>query len=220
MISNFHIDWIFQQRISIFGYLVQHVYLSVAPVLAGLLLAIPSAWLLSDRPRSKQILLKTFSLLYTIPSLALFIIVPSVIGTKILDPLNVYVALSIYSFALLVRIVSDGLEAIPKDVTDAALAIGYKPLQKLFAIDLPMCVPVIGAGMRVATAASVSVVSVASLVGIAQLGTLFTQGFQLGFLTPVLVGIALSVTLAVFLDALILRAMRSMSRWIPVKNHV
>jgi osmoprotectant transport system permease protein len=220
MISNLHIDWIFQQRISIFGYLVQHAYLSIAPVLAGLLLAIPSAWLLSDRPRSKQILLKTFSLLYTIPSLALFIIVPSVIGTKILDPLNVYVALSIYSFALLVRIVSDGLEAIPKDVTDAALAIGYKPLQKLFAIDLPMCVPVIGAGMRVATAASVSVVSVASLVGIAQLGTLFTQGFQLGFLTPVLVGIALSVTLAVFLDALILCAMRSMSRWIPVKNHV
>ncbi|WP_233886378.1 ABC transporter permease [Paraburkholderia flagellata] len=214
-----HLDWILQQSNAIVGYLVRHICLSVAPVLVGLLIAIPCAWLLSHTPRFKLLFLNAFSLLYTIPSLALFIIVPGILGTRILDSLNVYVALSIYSFALLVRIVSDGLESIPADVTAAALAIGYRPLQKLLAVDLPICVPVIGAGTRVATAASVSVVSVASLVGIPQLGTLFTQGFQLGFLTPVVVGIVLSVVLAIVLDTLIVVIMRSLSKWRPVKTH-
>jgi osmoprotectant transport system permease protein len=214
-----HIDWIVQQDRSILDYLLRHVCLSVVPVVMGLLTAIPCAWLLSHTPRVKFVFLNLFSLLYTIPSLALFIIVPGVLGTRILNPLNVYITLSIYSFALLVRIVSDGLASISPDVNDAALAIGYRPLQKLLAVDLPICVPVIGAGMRVATAASVSVVSVASLVGIPQLGTLFTQGFQLGFLTPVIVGIVLSVVLAVVLDRLILALMRSLSKWSPVKVH-
>lgn len=220
MDSILRIDWIVQQGDSILGFLFRHACLSVVPVIAGLLVALPCAWLLSHIPRVKLLFLNAFSLLYTIPSLALFIIVPGVLRTKILDPLNVYVALSIYSFALLVRIVSDGLDSIPPDVNDAALAIGYKPLQKLFAVDLPVCVPVIGAGMRVATAASVSVVSVASLVGIPQLGTLFTQGFQLGFMTPIIVGIVLSVILAVILDALIVATTRALSRWRPEKGHV
>lgn len=214
-----HLDWILQQSHSIFGYLLRHICLSVVPVVVGLLIAIPCAWLISHTPRFKLLFLNAFSLLYTIPSLALFIIVPAVLGTKILDSLNVYVALSIYSFALLVRTVSDGLESIPADVADAALAMGYRPLQKLLAVDLPICVPVIGAGTRVATAASVSVVSVASLVGIPQLGTLFTQGFQLGFLTPIVVGIVLSVVLAIALDTLIVVIMRSLSKWRPVKTH-
>lgn len=214
-----HLDWILQQSHSIFGYLLRHICLSVVPVVVGLLIAIPCAWLISHTPRFKLLFLNAFSLLYTIPSLALFIIVPAVLGTKILDSLNVYVALSIYSFALLVRIVSDGLESIPADVADAALAMGYRPLQKLLAVDLPICVPVIGAGTRVATAASVSVVSVASLVGIPQLGTLFTQGFQLGFLTPIVVGIVLSVVLAIALDTLIVVIIRSLSKWRPVKTH-
>ena len=173
----------------------------------GLILAIPVGWGIHHLPSVKSAIVNLFGLLYTIPSLALFVLLPPLLHTQILDPINVVVALTIYSFALLVRTVCDGLAAL-----------GYKPAQQFFQIDLPLAVPVIGSGLRVAVVSNVSIVSVAALIGAPQLGSLFTLGFQLQFLTPIIAGIALSIILALLLDMLVVYATRQLSRWQPQRG--
>jgi len=157
-------------------------------------------------------------LLYTIPSLALFILLPAVLGTRILDTINVVVALTIYAFALLVRTVCDGLDSVAPDIRQAALALGYKPLQQFVAIDLPIAIPVIAAGIRVAIVSNVSIVSIAALVGTPQLGSLFTQGFQLQFLTPIIAGVVLCILLAFILDNLVVYGTRRLVLWQPARR--
>ena len=94
------------------------------------------------------------------------------------------VALTLYTVALLVRVVADALDSVPPLVVQSATAMGYRPLRSLITVQLPLAIPVIGAGLRVAAVSNVSLVSVAALLGIPQLGQLFTVGFQLDFFTP------------------------------------
>lgn len=211
-------DWLWSQSDKIFNLLLWHLYLSVTPILIGLLLAIPVGWLVNSMPRVKGVVLNLFGLLYTIPSLALFVLLPPLLNTQILDPINVVVALTIYSFALLVRTVCDGLDSVPIDTRQSAFALGYKPIHQFFQVDLPLAVPVIGSGLRVAVVSNVSIVSVAALIGAPQLGSLFTQGFQLQFLTPIIAGIVLCIVLAFVLDCLVVAGTRSLSRWQPVRG--
>jgi osmoprotectant transport system permease protein len=142
---------------------------------------------------------------------------PSILGTQILDPLNVVVALSVYSLALLVRVVADGLGSIPQEVAQAATALGYTRLQRLRKVDLPLAVPVIAAGVRVAAVSNVSLVAIAGTIGVPELGQLFTSGFQLSvtgpYYPPIVLGIALCVLLALAIDAVILLGTRVLTPW-------
>ncbi len=135
-------------------------------------------------------------LLYTVPSLALFIIMPSILGTRILSPINMVVALTVYSVALLVRVVADGLNSVAPDVRAAATAMGFTGIGRFLKVDLPIAVPVITAGLRVATVSNVSLVSIGALIGIPQLGSLFTTGFGRYIPGIVLLGIILCLVLA------------------------
>ncbi|MEN0614458.1 ABC transporter permease subunit [Klebsiella indica] len=211
-------DWLWGQRENILNLLIWHSYLSITPIVIGLLLAIPAGWAVYSVPKAKSVILNLFGLLYTIPSLALFVLLPAILNTQILDPINVVVALTIYSFALLVRTVCDGLDSVSTDTRQSACALGYKPIQQFFQIDLPLAVPVIGSGMRVAVVSNVSIVSVAALIGTPQLGSLFTQGFQLQFLTPIIAGIVLCIVLAFVLDCLVVAGTRALSRWQPKRG--
>ncbi|AMO47137.1 osmoprotectant transport system permease protein [Kosakonia oryzendophytica] len=211
-------DWLWAQSDRILSLLLWHCYLSITPIMMGLLLAVPVGWAVQSLPGVKAMILNLFGLLYTIPSLALFVLLPPLLNTQILDPLNVVVALTIYSFALLVRTVCDGLDSVPTETRQSASALGYTPLQQFLQIDLPLAVPVIGAGLRVAVVSNVSIVSVAALIGAPQLGSLFTQGFQLQFLTPIIAGIALCIVLALVLDALVVAITRVLSRWQPKRG--
>lgn len=207
------LSWIAATAPAIVGLLVAHLVLSVAPVLIGLALAIPVGWFAHGVPLLRTLILGVSGVLYTVPSLALFVLLPRVIGTRILDPLNVVVALAVYAFALLVRTVVDGLGSVSPEARQAAEAMGYRRLGRFLTIELPIATPVVLAGLRVATASAVSIVSVASLIGIDQLGSLFTQGMQLQFVTPIMVGIVLCLLLAVCLDGLILLADRLLTPW-------
>ena len=126
----------------------EHVYLAGLPLLLGLLIALPLGWLARRYRALYTPFTAGFGLLYTIPSLALFILLPGILGTKILDRNNVLVAMTIYTVALLVRTVADALAAVPDDVTQAATAMGYTRFRRFFAVELPLAVPVIAAGMR------------------------------------------------------------------------
>lgn len=206
-------DWLYRESGRIAELFAWHIWLSVIPVVIGLILALPLGWLAQRAGFFRSTMLGAAGLLYTIPSLALFVLLPLVLGTRILDPLNVVVALTIYALALLVRTVSDGLQSVSPDVVQAANAMGYRLLKRLLFVELPLAVPVIAAGLRVAVVSNVSIVSVAALVGTPQLGLLFTQGLQLRFLTPIIAGIILCIVLAVLLDAIVLFIARRLTPW-------
>lgn len=205
--------WVIDHIGQIFALAGQHAYLAGVPLLIGLLLALPLGWLARRFPRFYPPLIAGTGLLYTIPSLALFILMPLVIGTRILDPINVVVAMTIYTVALLVRTVADGLGSVPDVVNQAATAMGYKRIARFFTVELPLAVPVIAAGLRVAAVSNVSIVSVASLVGVSQLGYFLTDGYQRGFATELIVGIASCIILALVFDALIVLVSKVMTPW-------
>lgn len=208
-------DWLSHQREEIVFLTQWHIVLTLIPLVLGLLVALPLGWWAHRSRRVYPVLVGMSGLLYTIPSLALFVLLPPLLGTKVLDPVNIVVALTIYTVALLVRVVADALDSVPEDTLQAAKAMGYRPYQSLLKVELPVGVPVIAAGLRVAAVSNVSLVSVAALLGIPQLGTLFTQGFQLRFFTPIIAGIVLCVLLALVLDAIIVLLNRWLTPWTP-----
>jgi osmoprotectant transport system permease protein len=190
-----------------------HAWLSALPLLLGLLIALPLGWLARRYRWLYPPLVTVAGLLYTIPSLALFILLPGLLKTRILDPNNVVVALTIYTVALLVRVVADALGSVPDEVLQAATAMGYRRIGRLLKVELPIAVPVIAAGLRVAAVSNVSLVSVAALLGVPELGQLFTNGFQISYQTPILLGILLSVLLALIFDTVIQLAARVLTPW-------
>jgi osmoprotectant transport system permease protein len=197
---------------------VQHVYLAGVPLLIGLAVSLPLGWLALQRRWLYPPLIAGTGLLYTIPSLALFIMLPGILGTRILDPGNVVVAMSVYTIALVTRTVADGLGSVPHDVRQAAAAMGYSPLRRVLAVELPLAVPVISAGLRVAAVSNVSIVSVAALVGVSQLGSLFTEGFNRNAMGPIVVGVLACVVLAVIFDVVILLVTRLLTPWLRVAS--
>ncbi|HEX5334814.1 MAG TPA: ABC transporter permease subunit [Propionicimonas sp.] len=194
--------------------MLSHAVLALIPLVVGLLLAIPLGWLATRYRVLYTPLIAGTGLLYTIPSLALFILMPLVLGTGILDPVNVVVALTIYTIALLVRTVADGLGSVPDDVVQAATAMGIGRVRRFWSVELPLAVPVIAAGLRVAAVSNVSIVSVAALLGIPQLGSLFTDGFARNFLDPIAVGILACMVLALAMDLAILWISRAVTPWL------
>ena len=198
------VTWFMANLDEVLALTLTHVRLAVVPLIVGLLIALPLGWLARRYPVVYAPLVAGAGLLYTIPSLALFILMPLVLGTPILSDLNVIVALTLYTIALLVRTVADGLGAVPAEVNASATAMGIGRLRRFFTVELPLAVPVISAGLRVAAVSNVSIVSVAALIGISQLGSLFTDGFARTYLDPIVVGILACVLLAGVLDLVIL----------------
>ena len=205
-----HLDEVWQLMLS-------HAVLALIPLVVGLLLALPLGWLAKRYRVLYSPLIAGTGLLYTIPSLALFILMPLILGSGILDPVNVVVALTIYTIALLVRTVADGLGSVPDDVLQAATAMGIGRVRRFWAVELPLAVPVIAAGLRVAAVSNVSIVSVAALLGIPQLGSLFTDGFARNFLDPIVVGILACMVLALAMDLAILLTSRAVTPWLRTR---
>lgn len=193
--------------------LVQHLWLSLIPIVVGALLALPIGYLAVRKQALYQPIVNLGGVIYSIPSLALFLLIPGIIGVGILSPLNVLVGLSLYTLALLARTVADALISVQGQTTQAARALGFRPLRQLIGVELPMAVPVLFAGLRVATVANISLVSVGALVGSGGLGTLFTSGFQLGFVEPIIVGIVLSMLLAALCDVGLVLLQRRLTPW-------
>lgn len=207
-------DYIELNSSTIIELTIQHIWLALLPILIAFVLSLPLGWLTNRNAVLNRLLLTGSSVLYTIPSLALIFLIPVITGISILDPLNVVIALTIYSLALLVRTTADGLASVPPAVIASADAMGYRPVKRWFSVELPLAAPVVLAGLRVATVANISMVSVAALIGIGGLGQLFTRGFQLGFyLPPIIIGLVLSVLLAVLFDLVIVMVQRLLTPW-------
>ncbi len=194
-------------RSALWSMLFDHIFLSLLPLVISVVLAIVLGLVCHRYQRVNGFLIGLSNVVYTIPSLALFAIIPAVIGTQTLNPANVVIALTIYTTALLVRPVVDSLNAVPAHVTAAATAMGFRPWRRFLTVELPLSVPVLAAGVRVGSVSNISLVSVGALIGSGGLGTLFTDGFRQRYLAPIIIGIVLTLVLALVVD-LVLVALR------------
>lgn len=195
------------------GLIVVHLRLSLVPVLIGLAIALPLGMLVQRTRIARRLTTEAASVVFTIPSLALFVVLPMLIGTRILDEANVMVALTAYTAALLVRAVLEALDAVPAQVRDAATAVGYPPVTRMLKVELPLSVPVLVAGLRVVVVTNIAMVSVGSVIGIGGLGSWFTQGYQTDKSDQILAGIIALFVLAVVIDVLIVVAGRLATPW-------
>ncbi|MCX5043725.1 ABC transporter permease [Aldersonia sp. NBC_00410] len=200
-----------------FGHVVElartHLYLALVPLLVGLLIAIPAGALIRPVPWLRRGTLTIAAIAFTIPSLALFVTLPSLLGLRVLDPLNVVIALSIYATALLVRAVPEALDAVPADVIDSATAMGFTTLRRTLTVELPLATPVLMASIRVVAVTNISLVSVGSVIGIGGLGQLFTQGYQRDYPQEILAGVIAIVVLALAIDLALYLAGRALTPW-------
>jgi osmoprotectant transport system permease protein len=190
-----------------------HLRLSLLPVLIGLAIALPLGVLVQHTTVLRRLTTVTASVVFTIPSLALFVMLPLIIPTQILDEANVTVALTLYTAALLVRAVPEALDAVPAQVRDSAIAIGYKPIARVLKVELPLSLPVLVAGLRVVVVTNISMVAVGSVIGIGGLGSWFTEGFQADKSDEIVAGIIAVFVLAIFIDLLIMLAGRWATPW-------
>lgn len=211
-----NLDWVWVERnLQMIGELtVEHVILALVPVVLAFVISIPLGFLVSKTGKAADVLLAILGVIYSIPSLALFVLMPLVLGTQILNPANIVAALAVYSIALLVRSVVDGLRSVSPSVKQSASAMGYGSFRRLFRVELPLAMPVIFAGLRVVTVSNIALVSVAVLVGSGALGKLFDLGFGSYFYTPIIVALVLTLALALIADGLILLLQRGSLPWL------
>ncbi|MDT5150218.1 MAG: osmoprotectant transport system permease protein [Mycobacterium sp.] len=191
-----------------------HLWLSLLPLVLGLLIAVPLGALVHRTTVLRRFTTVVASIIFTIPSLALFVVLPLIIPTRILDQANVIVALTLYTVALLVRAVPEALDAVPPAVLDAATAIGYKPLTRVVKVELPLAIPVLIASLRVVAVTNISMVSVGSVIGIGGLGTWFTEGYQADKSDQIIAGIVAIFVLAIVVDTLIMFAGKLATPWV------
>ena len=205
--------WFFDNVDLIRELFVRHAWISVVSTLIGFAIALPVGWYANEHPRLRGVSVAVVGILYTIPSLALFVLLPGILGTGILSVVNVVVALSIYAAAVMVRAAADAFGSVSPQVLDAASAAGFSRRQRVFRVELPLAGPVLLAGLRVVSVSTVSILSVATLIGVSTLGSLFTDGFRRNFQTEIVIGIIATVVLAVALDLLIVLAGRLLLPW-------
>ncbi len=177
-----------------------HLWLALPAIVLSFALAIPIAWVASRFRRSRFTLLLVAGLIYAIPSLPLFIVLPLILGTSVRSLINVVAALGLYGVALMVRYAADALDAVSNDALLAATAMGYGAWRRFFGVQLPLAGPALLAGLRVVAVSTVSLVPVSALLGVNSLGMLLTDGFQRGIFAEVLSGIGATVVVAVAVD--------------------
>ena len=205
-------SWIGENLDQIWTNFSDHVVLSIVPVVAGLLIALPLGLLCARWPRVYPPVLAGTNMLYAVPSIAIIIVLLPFTG---LTKTTVIIPLTLYTLSVLVPGIVDGLRSVPDHVRQAATAMGFGPLSRMIQVELPNAVPVVFAGLRVATVSNISLVSVGTLIGNGNggLGDFFTDGFQRDFPTPIVVAVVLIVIFALAADLLLIGLQRWLTPW-------
>jgi osmoprotectant transport system permease protein len=210
--------WLWENLDLVLGLALDHARLSIIPIVVSLIAAVPLGWLATRHPLARSIILVISGAAFTIPSLALFIVLPAVLGTRILDELNVIVALSIYGVAVMARGAADAFASVPRDVINSSTAVGYSRIGRFWAVELPLAGPVILASLRVVAVSTISLLTVGSIIGVQSLGYLFINGYQRTFPTEVVIGIGAVVLLAVLFDQLLVIVGRILLPWTSAQS--
>lgn len=213
-------NWVLGNLDTISSNLIAHVWLSIPPIIVSFVLSVPIGLLVSRLRKRRgaaratgSTIVVVASLLYTIPALPLFLVLPAVIGTSYLDPVNVVIAMTIFGVALMARSSADAIDAVDADVVGASEALGYSAAQRFFKVEFPLAGPVLLAGIRVVSVSTISLVTVGALIGIPNLGFLLTDGLKRGISAEILTGIVLTIVLALVFDLVLVAIGRLVMPW-------
>lgn len=206
-------SWLLDNRFLVLDLTLEHARLSAVPIVVALLASIPLGWLAHRVRVARLIVLSSFNVVFTIPSLALFVLLPLLLGTRILDDLNVMVALSLYAIAMMLRGAVDGFDHVSPAVRRSATAMGYSRAGLFWKVQLPLAGPVLLATLRVVSVGTVSLLSVAALIGKGGLGYLFTNGFQRDHPAEIVVGMVFVLLVALVFDLVLVLAGRALLPW-------
>ncbi len=210
-------DWVARNLDTIWDRTVEHLALTGIALVVGLLISMALAAISLWKPKTYPPITSVAGLLYTVPSLAVFALVAPFtgIGTVPQKYLTAEVALVAYTLLILVRNIVTGIQGVPSGVQEAATGMGYRSGQRLARIELPLAMPVIVAGLRIATVTVVGLVTVTSLIGLGGLGFFILDGLRRSIIFPteIIVGVVLSVALAAILDSLLLLTGRALTPW-------
>jgi osmoprotectant transport system permease protein len=204
-------DWIVDNLDQIAQRLGEHLLMVVASVLIGFAISFGLALLARRYRWTYAPILAVTGTLYAIPSLALFVLLIPITGLTLATGI---VALVLYTLLILVRNIVVALDAVPRDVVEAATGMGYGPVERFWRVELPVAIPVIVAGLRIATVTTVGLVAITTFIGLGGLGYLIiNSGTRRFFPTSIYVGVALCVALAVTADLLLLWLQRRLTPW-------
>jgi osmoprotectant transport system permease protein len=203
-------DWVAGHLDEIGQRLVEHVELTVIAVVVGLAIAFGLALLIVRRPRLEGPITSVTGTLYTIPSLALFVLLIPYTGLSIL---TAEIGLVSYTLLILIRNIVSGIRGVPADAREAAIGMGYTPRQRLWRVEVPLAMAAIIAGVRIATISTIGLVTVTALIGQGGFGYFILIGIQRAFSTELLVGAVCSVALAIAADGLLVLLQRRLTPW-------
>ena len=203
-------SWLFTHVQVLLDAISQHVQLTVIAVGLGLVISLPLGVFAHRWNRLRNPVLTVFGIFYTIPSLAIFSVLVPYTGLSVL---TAEIGLVGYTVLILVRNILVGLEAVPRDVIDAADGMGYRPMARLLRVELPLALPAIFAGVRIATVTTIGLVTITAVIGLGGLGQLIYDGLIDDFRTPLLLGTLLSILLALVADLALAGVQRLAVPW-------
>jgi osmoprotectant transport system permease protein len=212
----FDVGWVLGHLDQVWERIVQHLQLTVLPLILGIIISLVLAIWAVRQPRVYPPITLLTGLLYTIPSLAAFAVLRPIFGLTLLTAI---VPLTTYTLLILFRNFAAGFNAVPAEILEAAEGMGYTRRQRLFRVELPLSVPLIIAGIRLASVTTIGLATIAAVLGdtFGGLGQLITEGIQTFFPTKYLLGAALSVLLAFAADFLFVRIERLVTPWAHAK---
>lgn len=202
--------WVVRHLDDIWLALLEHLELTAIAVLVGFLISFPLGIFAFRHRRAYPPITWITGLLYTIPSVALFVLLIPFTG---LSTVSAEIGLVSYTLLILIRNVVAGLESVPADIKEASLGMGFSLRQLLWRVEVPLALPVITAGVRIATVTTLGLVTVTALIGKGGLGAFLLLGIQRFFSTPIVVGAVLSIGLALLGDSLLLTAQKRLMPW-------
>ncbi|ODT23016.1 ABC transporter permease [Microbacterium sp. SCN 69-37] len=211
-------NWVVNNLDLIGGLTLAHLRQSAIAIVAAFVIALPLGWVAWRYTALRGSVLTTIGLLYTIPSLGLFALLWAVFGIPYLSENNLIIALTVYGVAIMTRSVTDGLDSVDAATRDAAIAVGYGPWRRFWTVDLPLAGPVLLAGLRVTATSTIALATVGILIGVENLGYLFTNGLQRRIIPEVLAGVVIVVLIALLFDLLLVLAGRLLMPWAPRRD--
>jgi osmoprotectant transport system permease protein len=207
----FRPEWVFDNLDQLGRRIGEQLLVTVIAVVIGFLISFALALLIRRRPRLYGTVIGLTGTLYAIPSIALFVLLIPLTGLSLL---TAEIALVSYTLVILVRNVVAALESVPPEVVEAATAMGYSNWQRLWRVELPIGLPVIVAGLRIATVSTIGLATIATLIGMGGLGYLIVNiGIQRGFPTATWTGVILVVVLSALADLGLTAVQRRLTPW-------
>jgi osmoprotectant transport system permease protein len=221
------VTWVLANADTIWSDTLAHLAIAVPAIVLSFVLSVPIGWLVAllRRVSPDNRVARGFArgtgggvvtvagLLYAIPSLPLLLIVPGLLGTDLQDPLNIVIGMTLYGMALMVRSTADALLSVDTGTVQASVAMGYSPVQRFFRVELPLAGPVLLAGLRVVSVSTISLTTVGAVIGVENLGSLFTDGIARGIGSEIVSGIVMVLVLAFAIDGLLVLLGRIVLPW-------